>query len=143
MTRSSKKIAVDHAAADRMLVDVFLQAHATPPTELVLDLDATDDPVPVRAPWTNSGFCRDALMTWAEAHGVDFVFGLAKNARLTALIPEELAADGKSNPRFVVTSLRGPGSRIAYSTTSPDSCFTRTFFSYCPGARICSRIAPN
>ena len=105
MTRSSKKIAVDHAAADRMLVDVFLQSHATPPTELVLDLDATDDPVQVRAPWTNSGFCRDALMTWAEAHGVDFVFGLAKNARLTALIPEELAADGKSNPRFVVTSL--------------------------------------
>lgn len=105
MTRSSKKIAVDHAAVDRMLVAVFLQAHATPPTELALDLDVTDDPVQVRVPWTKSGFCRDALMTWAGAHGVDCVFGLAKNARLTALIPDELAADGKSNPRFVVTSL--------------------------------------
>jgi hypothetical protein len=30
-------------------------------------------------------------MTQAEAHAVDFVFGLAKNARLLALIPEELA----------------------------------------------------
>lgn len=205
-----KKIAVDHAAVDRMLVDVFLQAHAVPPTEIVLDLDATDDPVhgaqegrffhgyyghycylplyifagehllcarlrsanidasagaleeverlvaQLRAAWptvritlrADSGFCRDALMTWAEAHAVDFVFGLAKNARLTALIPAELAAaaaacattgqparvfaertyqthdtwararrvvakaeqltggaDGKSNPRFVVTSL--------------------------------------
>jgi hypothetical protein len=41
-----KKIAVDHAAVDRLLVDVFLQAHAaTPPAEIVLDLDATDDPV--------------------------------------------------------------------------------------------------
>lgn len=205
-----KKIAVDHAAVDQMLVAVFVQAHPVPPTEIVLDLDATDDPVhgtqegrffhgyyghycylplyifagehllcarlrtaaidasagaleevqrivaQLRAVWpavqitlrADSGFCRDALMTWAEAHGVDYVFGLAKNARLTALIPEELAAaaaecvltgaparrfaertyqthdtwtrarrvvakaeqltggaDGKSNPRFVVTSL--------------------------------------
>lgn len=205
-----KKIAVDHAAVDRMLVAVFVQAHPTPPAELVLDLDATDDPVhgaqegrffhgyyghycylplyifagehllcarlrpanidasagaleevqrlvaQLRAAWptvritlrADSGFCRDTLMTWAEANAVDFVFGLAKNARLTALIPDELAAaaaacaltgaparrfaertyqthdswsrtrrvvakaeqltggpDGKSNPRFVVTSL--------------------------------------
>jgi hypothetical protein len=205
-----KKIAVDHAAVDRLLVDVFLQAHPVPPTEIVLDLDATDDPVhgaqegrffhgyygcycylplyifagehllcarlraadrdasagavdevdrivaQLRAAWplvritlrADSGFCRDALMTWGEAHAVDYVFGLAKNARLTALIPDELAAaaaqcaatgaparvfaertyqthdswsrarrvvakaeqltggaDGKSNPRFVVTSL--------------------------------------
>ena len=205
-----KKIAVDHPAVDRMLVEVFLQAHPTPPAEIVLDLDATDDPVhgaqegrffhgydghycylplyifagehllcarlrsadidasagaleevarlvaQIRTVWpsvritlrADSGFCRDGLMTWAEAHGVDYVLGLAKNARLTALIPAELAAaavqctatgaparvfaertyqthdswtrarrvvakaeqltggaDGKSNPRFVVTSL--------------------------------------
>jgi hypothetical protein len=149
-----KKIAVDHAAVDRLLVDVFLQAHPVPPAEIVLDLDATDDPVhgaqegrffhgyygcycylplyifagehllcarlrsadrdasagavaevdrivaQVRAVWptvritlrADSGFCRDALMTWAETHEVDYVFGLAKNARLTALIPDELAA---------------------------------------------------
>ena len=205
-----KKIAVDHAAVDRLLVDVFLHAHPVPPTEIVLDLDATDDPIhgaqegrffhgyygcycylplyifagehllcarlrsanidasagaedevarivgQLRSAWptvritlrADSGFCRDTLMTWAEAHAVDFVFGLAKNDRLLALIPEELAAaaaqcaatgaparvfaertyqtrdswsrarrvvakaeqltggaDGKSNPRFVVTSL--------------------------------------
>ena len=41
-----KKITVDHDAVDRLFVDVFVQAHATtPPTEIVLDLDATDDPV--------------------------------------------------------------------------------------------------
>src|SRR5262245_13582916 len=28
------------------------------------------------------GFCREHLMRWCEAHGVDFLFGLAKNARL-------------------------------------------------------------
>jgi hypothetical protein len=149
-----KKIAVDHAAVDCVFVDAFLQAHPVPPPEVVLDLDATDDPVhgaqegrffhgyygcycylplyifagehllgarlrtadrdasagaveeverivaQLRVVWptvrivlrADSGFCRDALMTWAEAHAVDYVFGLAKNARLIAAIPEELAA---------------------------------------------------
>jgi hypothetical protein len=149
-----KKITVDHDAVDRLFVDLFVQAHATtPPTEIVLDLDATDDPVhgaqegrffhgyyghycylplyifagehllcarlrpadrdasagaleeverlvaQLRAAWptvrivlrADSGFCRDALMTWCETHGVDYVFGLAKNARLIALIEDELA----------------------------------------------------
>ncbi len=30
-------------------------------------------------------------MTWCETHGVDYVFGLAKNARLIVLIQDELA----------------------------------------------------
>jgi hypothetical protein len=205
-----KKVAVEHAAVDRVLVTAFVDAYPVPPEAIVLDLDATDDPVhgaqegrffhgfyghycylplyifagehllcarlrsanidasagaleevarivgQIRAAWptvritlrADSGFCRDALMTWAEAHGVDYVFGLAKNDRLVALIPDELTEaaaqcaatgvaarvfaertyqtreswsrarrvvakaehlaageDGKSNPRFVVTSL--------------------------------------
>ena len=40
----------------------------------------------------NSGFARDALMAWCENNGVDFLFGLAKNARLNAEIETELAA---------------------------------------------------
>ncbi len=40
-----KKIALEEAAVDRTLVKVFLQAHREPPKEIVLDLDATDDPV--------------------------------------------------------------------------------------------------
>ena len=40
-----KKIAMDQAAVDRVWVEVFLQAHREPPQEIVLDLDATDDPV--------------------------------------------------------------------------------------------------
>jgi hypothetical protein len=149
----SKKIAVNHAAVDRLFVDALLQAHPAAPEALVLDLNATDDPVhgaqegrffhrfyghycylplyifagehllcarlrpanidgsagalaevarivgQLRAAWptvritlrADSGFCRDALMTWAEAHGVDYVFGLAKNDRLMALIPGEHA----------------------------------------------------
>ena len=40
-----KKIALDEAAVDRMLVDVFLQAHREAPQEIILDLDCTDDPL--------------------------------------------------------------------------------------------------
>ena len=51
----------------------------------------------IRARWprvrillrADSGFAREALMAWCEAHRVDFVFGLARNARLV----EELAID--------------------------------------------------
>ena len=149
-----KKITVDHAAVDRLLVELFVEAHAAPPREIVLDLDATDDPVhgaqegrffhgyyghycylplyifagehlllarlrradqdasagsvdelarivaQLRATWpavaitvrADSGFCREALMQWCETHGVDYVLGLARNARLTALIAADLVA---------------------------------------------------
>jgi hypothetical protein len=39
----------------------------------------------------DSGFARDALMTWCEANRVDFVFGLARNNRLETLLADELA----------------------------------------------------
>jgi hypothetical protein len=40
-----KKIEVNPAAVERFFVEVFLEAHATPPDEIILDLDATDDPI--------------------------------------------------------------------------------------------------
>jgi hypothetical protein len=40
----------------------------------------------------DAGFAREELMRWCEHNGVDFLFGLAKNARLTAAIAGELAA---------------------------------------------------
>jgi len=39
------KIAHDEAAIERLFVELFLEAHANPPKQIVLDLDATDDPV--------------------------------------------------------------------------------------------------
>src|SRR5438067_55990 len=93
----------------------------------------------------DSGFCRELLMAWCEAHQVDYVFGMARNALLEKIVAEALEQarqqweqtqqparvflefehetvsgtwsrrrrvvakaehiDGKSNPRFVVTSL--------------------------------------
>ena len=147
-----KKIIMQPETIDRLLVDVFLQAHAGAPEQIVLDVDATDDPLhgnqegrffhgyyknychlplyifcgefvlcarlrpsnidasegtveelerivgQIRQVWPevkivvrgDSGFCRDSIMTWCEAHEVDFVFGLAKNERLKAIIAEEL-----------------------------------------------------
>ena len=40
-----KRIAADHAKLDELLWDLFLEAHDLPPERIVLDLDATDDPL--------------------------------------------------------------------------------------------------
>lgn len=147
-----KKIVLDEKAVDRLLVDLYLQSQPRPPERIVLDLDATDDPVhgqqegrffhgyygnycylplyifigdhlvcarlrpsnldaaagaleeverivaQLRRRWpevrialrADSGFCREALMSWCEAHRVDFVFGLAKNERLRKAVGEAL-----------------------------------------------------
>jgi hypothetical protein len=39
------KIGYSPEAIDRLLVDLFIESHTTPPTEIVLDLDATDIPL--------------------------------------------------------------------------------------------------
>ena len=39
------RIVADPQALDALLVDLFVEAHAAPPAELWLDLDATDDPL--------------------------------------------------------------------------------------------------
>jgi len=39
------KIAHDGAAVERLLVDLFLEAHKSAPKQITLDLDATDDPL--------------------------------------------------------------------------------------------------
>jgi hypothetical protein len=52
----------------------------------------------IRARWprtriilrADSGFAREALMAWCEANAVDFIFGLAKNVRLSRAIGAEL-----------------------------------------------------
>jgi hypothetical protein len=147
-----KKIVADHAAVDRLFVEVFLAAHRQAPQQIILDLDATDDPLhgnqegrffhgyyghycylplyifcgefllaarlrpsnidasagsveelqrivkQIRAVWpevrilvrADSGFCREQLMAWCEAEGVDYVLGLAKNERLKVKIKKEL-----------------------------------------------------
>src|SRR5208283_1553297 len=69
----------------------------------------------VRARWprvrillrADSGFAREALMAWCEGNRVDFVFGLARNARLVEEIAVELlqadaeaTATGKPARRF-------------------------------------------
>ena len=40
-----KKIVADPAGMDALLIEVFLEAHREPPEEVILDVDATDDPL--------------------------------------------------------------------------------------------------
>ena len=54
----------------------------------------------IRAAWPevkiilrgDSGFCRNQLMSWCEAHRVDFLFGMARNQRLRRIIGAEMHA---------------------------------------------------
>jgi len=39
------KIRHDRAAIERLFVELFLNAHRSPPKQIILDLDATDDPI--------------------------------------------------------------------------------------------------
>ena len=41
----NRKIVEDPVAMDALLLDVFVEAHAEPPKEVILDVDATDDPL--------------------------------------------------------------------------------------------------
>jgi len=42
---SSHKISYDAAAIDKLFVDLFVEAHQKPPQQIILDLDASDDPL--------------------------------------------------------------------------------------------------
>jgi len=52
----------------------------------------------IRAAWPevkitlrgDSGFCRNELMTWCEANGVHYIFGLARNQRLRRIIGPQM-----------------------------------------------------
>lgn len=75
----------------------------------------------IRARWprtrivlrADSGFAREALMGWCEAHGVDYLFGLARNGRLVRAIGREL--------REAATEARRTGrpGRSTRSSTAP------------------------
>jgi len=143
-----KKITFWKQGVDELLVSTFLEAHETPPEEIILDVDTTDLPLhgqqegrffhgyydsycylplyifcgeqvlgarlrqsnsdayagslgeieriigQIRAAWpevkiilrADCGFCRNELKSWCEAHGVDYVLGLARNQRLRRII---------------------------------------------------------
>jgi len=149
------KIDLDEQAVHRLFTTWYIVSRASdPPEQIILDLDATDDPLhgdqegkffhgyyyhycylplyifagdhllwaqlrrsnidasagsreavaqivsQLRQSWpdvhiilrADSGFARDELMSWCEANGVDFVFGLAKNSRLKQSIAEQAEA---------------------------------------------------
>ena len=147
-----QKITAHLHAVQQFFVDAFLAQHPVPLTRLVIDLDATDDPLHghqlgrffhgyydaycylplyafcgdhpllallrpadideaagtvkhlariverIRQSWpdveivirADSGFCREALLSWCEANGVGYVIGLPKNSRLIRAIGKEL-----------------------------------------------------
>jgi hypothetical protein len=68
----------------------------------------------------DSGFCREAIMSWCEANGVKFLFGLAKNKRLLKRITHTMkkakrdwACSGRAARRYI---------QLSYRTRSSWSC---------------------
>jgi Transposase DDE domain group 1 len=186
-----RKLMVDEEAMKRLFVSLFLKGQARPPQRIVLDLDATDDPIhgdqegrffhgyykcycylplyvfcgrelllaklrpanidaaagakdeiawmvaQIRERWpdveiwlrADSGFCREELMGWCEDNGVEYVFGLARNARLEAEIAEGLAepkrrkaARRRGRSRTYATKPAKAGHASAGSWPRPNIC---------------------
>jgi hypothetical protein len=117
----------------------------------------------------DSGFCREHLMAWCEAHGVAYVFGLAKNARLLAALEPELAQarqqfqqtgqparafkdfryrtrDSWSQERRVVGKAehlsQGPNPRFVVSSLTPEACAAQALYEqeYCGRGDMENRI---
>ena len=151
-TSRYKKIIANSERIDDLFVDVFLDSYSKAPDRIILDLDATDDPLHgnqegrffhgyyrsycylplyifcedhllcarlrpsnidasegtvkeleriisrIRKTWPDvnifirgdSGFCREEIMGWCEAHSVGYILGLAKNHRLNRMLKEDL-----------------------------------------------------
>jgi hypothetical protein len=85
---------------------VFCGEHLLCARLRMANIDAAADSVPelepivarIRQRWPqvkivlrgDSGFCREKLMAWCESQAVDYVFGLAQNARLNRQIEAEM-----------------------------------------------------
>jgi len=71
----------------------------------------------------DSGFCRDDLLTWCEAHDVDSVLGLAQNSRLKTAIAAEMA---QAKEQYAATQQAARVVRdCRYRTTTSWSCERR------------------
>jgi hypothetical protein len=179
------KIDHDRQALADLVVDLFVEAHERPPKQIVLDLDATDDPLHgqqegrffhgyyscycylplyvfcgrhllaallrpsnidaaagavvevarivnrIRAAWprveivlrADAGFARDELMTWCELNDIDYVFGLARNARLVAELEDDLAAAAAQHAETGQPARRFK--EFSYATLDSWSCARR------------------
>ena len=69
----------------------------------------------------DSGFAREELMSWCEQNGVDFLFGRAKNARLTEAIGAELDAARRHSEQTA-----GPARRFKDFTWSTLDSWSRS-----------------
>lgn len=170
-----KKILAETTDLEEFFVHSFLRATKKQPRQIILDFDATDDPLHgkqegrffhayydcycylplyvfcgdhllwaklrkadvdassgalevlqrivklIRHKWplvkimirADSGFCRDSIMSWCEANGVKFLFGLAKNRRLLKRLSRTMkktrrdwACSGRAARRFIQFSYR-------------------------------------
>src|SRR5699024_9944597 len=81
----------------------------------------------------DSGFCRDDIMTWCEANGVDYLLGLARNARLSRKLERDMA---RAQAEYEITGQAARRFRdFRYRTLNSWSCTRRVVgkAEYLPG----------
>jgi hypothetical protein len=71
----------------------------------------------------DGGFCRERLMAWCQTEGLDYIFGLAQNARLKKLIEGQMAQAEKQHAETKAPSR--VFSEFFYSTKDTWSCERR------------------
>lgn len=83
-------------SGEHLLCARLRQANVGPAEGTIEELDRIVSQIRERWPHVeigiraDSGFCRDDIMSWCEEHHVDFVIGLARNARLERMIASEM-----------------------------------------------------
>ena len=92
----------DPAAVEAGFVDLFVEAHAAVPSQIVLDLDATDDPL--HGYQGGGAFCYYATCCYLPLYVFCGRYGAARTSSGRPC--------GKANPRFVVTSLKPEDVRV-------------------------------
>jgi len=117
----------------------------------------------------DSGFCREEIMAWCEANGVDYVLGLARNSRLQAMIGDQMqrvrqlsrrsgeaeraflelryrTRKSWSRPRRVVAKAehlpKGPNPRFVVTSLGPEDIGARALYEelYCARGEMENRI---
>ncbi len=126
------KVAHDGAAIERLLVELFLEAHRSAPKQIILDLDATDDPLHGHQEGRffhgyYDGYCYLPLYVFCGRHL------LAAKLRRSNI---DASAGAAEEVERIVAQLRSrwPRTRILLRA---DSGFAReTLMSWCEGNRV-------
>ena len=105
-----KKIVADPAGMDELLLEVFVEAHPEPPEEVILDVDATDDPLHGKQEGRffhgyYKRYCYLPLYVFCGEHLLCARLRTADRGAAHGVVAKVEHLPRGKNPRFIVTSV--------------------------------------